>query len=1009
MIDVDDLIPVMSQDWFVEDRDKLERNLLLSRLGLPLERLGAKRRNRLARFSQAVTAGASIWPDEAYDKVRALCQAAADIEAGFAADAPDHQSARLSVFKAMLLYELAGLPGASATYADRSNFDDRTRSFFTRAHGTVWGGFVGPEKVRLSTAHVDQAASSLGSLFSRAFGEITQEFGLQLQGGDSKANVARLLSGLGDLASSYTLPVTGDDMHAFAKLIQRRAEASTSKAISEQSTVSIVSARKLSLPLELWPAQQSAIRSGLLNQEFQSFGFAAPTGTGKTALTRLVIADVLSKSPDKKVLYICPSRALVRQVADDLKASLSGVGIKVVEVGAHLTVHDEVPISSETADVLVFTPERADLLLRVNPEFLDETCLVLVDEAHHIEQPSRGVLLEFYLWRLRAILPETARIVQLSAVTPNIAELTDWLGREGRTRSLMVDWRSSRLRVGLLERGARGSAILQFGAGAPYTLLNDGELPQDVHEGIAILAEKLSSQGIVLVLCTSTKSAERIASILAGRRALEQDVSDDLSTKLDAWIERELYPECELRNLYRKRVIYHHAKIPPRVRSGLEEVIRSKKVDIICATTTLAEGVNFPFSTVIVESLVGRNYQISPRTLWNIAGRAGRFGVDTEGHCIIFRPEKWESKLKDYSLADYLKSKLIDIPPVISALASGIGNLEKLVQSGQIPLSSLESISLSNVKIDKKSTQAAKEVRSLLNIMRVGYAHASSSGLVDLEDRGSGVLEVGLLASTQIPESTRRFAGELAAQQRGVVRNATSENPELVEIAAKVGWSLEAQRNIYAWLKGCQSWQIEQFGNIVVGGAIRDSSKLGFLIGPLAKNLLAFEGEALGGFTSFIARKWIEGIPLSNMRGEDEGDFGALVSTVYGRIQYLLPWGLYGLSELVEYEARIRSIAVGTGLRDLSVLAAEGVPNFDALQLLMTFGMERVDAARLSTRYKSRRRDADISSWFRATSWAEIERTVRGSDSRRIDPGLIALHVGRTAGQEATSSSSNAD
>ena len=218
----------------------------------------------------------------------------------------------------------------------------------------------------------------------------------------------------------------------------------------------------------------------------------------------MVIADALSARPDRKILYICPSRALVRQVTHDLRESLAGIAAKVVEVGAHLTVHEELPLSPEDADVLVFTPERADLLLRVNPEFLSEVGLLVVDEAHHIEQPNRGVLLEFYLWRLRQMVPEDARIVQLSAVTPNINELTAWLGEEGRTDSVMVEWRSSRLRVGVLTRSSSGSANLQFSSGPPYAILGDEGLPRAHKEGVAILANHLSKHGTVLVLCTST-------------------------------------------------------------------------------------------------------------------------------------------------------------------------------------------------------------------------------------------------------------------------------------------------------------------------------------------------------------------------------------------------------------------------------------------------------------------------------------------------------------------------
>jgi replicative superfamily II helicase len=256
---------------------------------------------------------------------------------------------------------------------------------------------------------------------------------------------------------------------------------------------------------------------------------------------------------------------------------LSGIGLHVLRAGSHLVAHESIPMSSDDADVIVFTPERADLLLRIDPDFLQQVCLVVVDEAHHIEQGSRGVLLEFYLWRLRRMIPRQARIVQLSAVAPNIAELTDWVALERRSRSVMVDWRTSRLRVGVLERSARGGAILDFGDSSPYDLLPDGTLPQVPKRGLAVLANHLSKIGIVLVLCTSPTSAEDVARFVAEQRIEEQDVRDEVSQRLDAWVERELYPESELRSHYRKRVVFHHAQMPPRIREGIEEAIRLKK------------------------------------------------------------------------------------------------------------------------------------------------------------------------------------------------------------------------------------------------------------------------------------------------------------------------------------------------------------------------------------------------------------------------------------------------
>jgi DEAD/DEAH box helicase/Helicase conserved C-terminal domain len=750
--------------------------------------------------------------------------------------------------------------------------------------------------------------------------------------------------------------------------------------------------RAIGVPIELWPAQLEALRRGLLNRSFKSFGFASPTGTGKTALSRILIASALRDQPGGKVLYLCPSRALVHQVYSDLKRDLSGIDVTVFEAGAHLVVHEMHPIASEEADVLVFTPERADLLLRVAPEFIQETILIIVDEAHHIEQGSRGVLLEFYLWRLLKLTLGKARIVQLSAVTRNIRELTGWLGTEETSQSVLIHNRTNSLRVGGLERSSSGAAILQFGDTPPYSVLTERTLPRNPKEGLAVLADHFSKSGIVLILCMSPAIAEEIANLVAAIRQDEQPIDDEVSDQLDAWIERELFPESLLRSHYKKRVVFHHSQLPPRVRTGIEDAIREKKVDVICATTTLAEGVNFPFSTVLVESLVGTYFELTPRSLWNIAGRAGRFGVDSEGHCILFRPELWRDRLKEYRLDDYLRTKLTDIPPVESALASGLRQLEALVGEGKLPMEALESISLANIKIDGKATAEAKSIRAFINIMRVGYAHANSTGAITLLGEGTPEFDGELLASRQVTETSRVFASAIGRQQRLVIRAATAENPEFVQISARVGWSLEAQQSLYNWLLTRADWQLEQFGNIVVRGYIRNFDHLGFLVGPLAKHLIAFEGEALGGAVGFLADKWIRGIPLAGFQEARGTSFGRMISNVYGRMQYLLPWGLFGLDELIQFVARERGILVGDGVGALSALAAEGVPNFDALTLVLTFGIERVDAARLSDRFRRDRRSTDIIDWFRSSVWSEIERVVKGAEQRRLDPSLYALH-----------------
>jgi hypothetical protein len=101
---------------------------------------------------------------------------------------------------------------------------------------------------------------------------------------------------------------------------------------------------------------------------------------------------------------------------------------------------------------------------------------------------------------------------------------------------------------------------------------------------------------------------------------------------------------------------------------------------------------------------------------------------------------------------------------------------------------------------------------------------------------------------------------------------------------------------------------------------------------------------------------------------------------------------LFGVHELMEYESKRRHIKVGDGVKDLSVLAAEGVPDFDALTLVMRLDIERVDAARLAAAYqRGAKAETDVVGWLRGLQWERVAGIVRGPDSRRLDPDLHRL------------------
>lgn len=658
MFTVEDLHECIGEPWYREAYQVCERVLLFHRLGIAHQPFRQRVPLEALRFSQAVLASASSWKIEQSAVAEKLLSNAADIESAFAlfAEAEGlHEKASIHLLHASVLYDLAGLPGAAGSQACRNGLLPSVRAFFGRATESLWGHLRATVPADVYPTDTKATQDSFDSLFvavNQALGETLNDFGIQFQQlpnhefGEGTTDLDLIRS----FSQGYNTELTSDLISALQHTVTKRFDSASLSVLSRYSTLPQELLRSIGVPSELWPSQIAALERGILDQNATSFGLASPTGTGKTASTRLLLTHFLAQSPGEAALYVVPTRALSAQVAKELSASLSGAGKLVVSLGSHLTLADNIVASAEDADVIVFTPEKADLLLRVDQELLARIGLVIVDEAHHIEQGTRGILLEFYLWRIRRLLPATARIVQLSAVAPNIQELVEWLAPTPQTAFAKVDWRSNRLRLGVFERSSNGQGLIRFGEEAPYEVFAPGTCSNDLQRNIVELAIHLSMQGVVLLLTTSTGRAEKLASEIA---RLRQDVripTGPAIERLDSRIERELYTECPLRRLIKTRVAYHHSKLPPRVRSALEACIETRDIEIVCSTTTLAEGVNFPFSTVIVETLIGHNYELSPRSLWNVAGRSGRFGVDTEGHCILFRPSKWQSRLKQYRL-----------------------------------------------------------------------------------------------------------------------------------------------------------------------------------------------------------------------------------------------------------------------------------------------------------------------------------------------------------------------
>ena len=982
MYDVDALRQLTATEEFASDRALVlfSLNELRYKQSTLMEKPA---RRRLGQFVECVLASAPTWND---DEGSDLCRIAGETAELLSAD-PSISSdrARWLRLRAALLYDLGQVPAVASTMLHDEDVPTSVVQFFRREG--PFGRLNGYDGTVVEPSPDDFSLewSAVAWDVARAAGYVQTKAG---RFADSAG------AAMSSLAGSIALPLFATDYQALGAVVQRRLGTATRSLVQDDLLDAL---KSVSFPSELWSAQSEAIRNGILSDEVRSWGMAAPTGTGKSFLTQVLIADSLLKMPEGLVLYLVPSKALVYEVSKRLSECLSALDVRVTAVTPALVDLDEEEKEAITdSSVLVVTPEKADLLVRLSAASFDRTRLAIVDEAHHIESGTRGVLLEMYLWRLKRLVSRQARFVFLSAVAPNMADLTGWIGMPAR--AVVHRLRPTRMTVGVYRVGRvrrYKEGWIDYEAGGRLQLFDRG-VESSKRRQLVQLAEALAAAGPVLVVAKGKRECENLATEMAARtetsgRLAAEECAAEAVQRLDSRLERELYPEVPMRALLKWGIVYHHAGLPPRVRTAVEEAIRAGYVRYVFATTTLAEGVNFPFASVVVQSLALRDppargrpasyTPVTPRVFWNIAGRAGRPGMDREGQVILFEPSLGLD-LIEYVLGDYLNPDLASISPVASALGTGLQAIVSDLMSGD-----LDEDWICKTRIDERTP---RRVQGTVNLIRVSLVHARATGLLSSPEE---ILE-GTFAARLLNADTLREAERIVAAQDRVVRaffaDATAPSAEL---AAELGLSIETLDELRTYARNRQNWQLEKMSNVLRGGEI-DEGQIDYLIAPVASRMGELDGGTLGGFVAAIVRQWILGVPFSRILRDGAQSVEDLVSVVYSRIQYLLPWGLYAFDRLVEEEAARRNIHYNNAIRSVAYLVDAGVPGFDALRLTRA-EIERVDATRLAQRYKQvggLRLGVDVVGWVSQMSGAEINDIVSGTDRRRVDfdlPGLV--------------------
>ncbi|MHC5011636.1 MAG: DEAD/DEAH box helicase [Planctomycetota bacterium] len=394
--------------------------------------------------------------------------------------------------------------------------------------------------------------------------------------------------------------------------------------------------------LTLFPFQRDAIHAIFSGR---SVVVAAPTGAGKTLVADYAIEHALGA--DRRVVYTSPIKALSNQKFRDFRAHYGEghVGIMTGDV----TIQPEAPL-------LIMTTEIFRNTIFEDPERLEGFDFVIFDEVHYLDDRERGTVWEEAL----IFAPPHISVVALSATVPNVEEFAAWIAQvretevdviieEERpvplTHKVWIPGRGPRaldeVRRHLVEMGrVRRDGFRQRGR---HRRRGPGRRAQEeiLRQASTKLLDHLQQRRLLpaIYFCFSRMDCERLARRNASRELLSVDERWRMLDVFDALAERyevqDAYDTRALRALAERGVLYHHAGMLPIDKEIVERLFTSGLVKMLFATETFALGVNMPARSVCFHALCkfdGIEFgPILSREYWQMAGRAGRQGIDDNG------------------------------------------------------------------------------------------------------------------------------------------------------------------------------------------------------------------------------------------------------------------------------------------------------------------------------------------------------------------------------------------
>lgn len=520
-------------------------------------------------------------------------------------------------------------------------------------------------------------------------------------------------------------------------------------------------------------------------EEGRSVLVAAPTGAGKTIVGEFAV-HLAMQTPGDKAFYTTPIKALSNQKFRELQDVYGEENVGLLT--------GDVNINGD-ARVVVMTTEVLRNMIYAGSSSLTGLRYVVMDEVHYLADRFRGAVWEEVIIHL----PESVRLVSLSATVSNAEEFGDWLGTvRGDTEIIVSETRPVPLEQHVLVRGdllplfderadaAAGRVnrqLLRIGGGGSgaYDRTFDGRrrggrrggrggagpgprMPRIDRPDVIRLLERSNLLPAIFFIfsragCDGAVQQVRRSGLrltTADERAEIRRIVDERTGTL-AEEDLGVLGWWEWRDSLERGVAAHHAGLLPAFKEVVEELFQRKLLKAVFATETLALGINMPARTVVLEKLEKFNGEsrvpITPGEYTQLTGRAGRRGIDVEGHAVV----QWTDQLDPEAVASLASRRTY---PLNSSFRPTYNMAVNLIdQFGRRRARAILESSFAQFQADRSVVGLAQQVKDAEGSLE-GYADAMACDRGDFLEYSGMRRELGDLEKAQ-----RRDTGASRAQR----------------------------------------------------------------------------------------------------------------------------------------------------------------------------------------------------------------------------------------------------